>query len=149
MRPEARALLESARVARLATTSAQGTPHVVPVVFVADGDRLYVPLDAKKKRVEALELRRVKNIMAVPQAALLVDEYDEDWSKLRYLLIRGRAQLLSAGGDPRVARVHDLLREKYPPYRHTDPGTALIEIQPRRIIYWQNDGGFGRSGARR
>src|SRR5579884_2337470 len=83
------------RVARLATADAEGHPHVVPVCYAFDGKRFYTPLDEKPKSVEASKLRRVRNIEARHEASLLIDQYDDDWSRLGYVLVHGRADLLS------------------------------------------------------
>ncbi len=82
------------RVARLATSDAEGHPHVVPVCYTWDGARFVTPLDEKPKRVGDHALRRVRNIEARHEAALVIDRYDDDWSRLGYLLARGRADLL-------------------------------------------------------
>jgi PPOX class probable F420-dependent enzyme len=85
--PDDRAFLQQARVGRLATASGDGDPHVIPVCFVFDGTHLYSAIDAKPKRVAPPRLRRVQNLRANPRASLLVDHYDEDWTRLRYVLV--------------------------------------------------------------
>src|SRR2546425_10015489 len=82
------------RVARLATADGDGHPHVVPVCYAFDGARFYTPLDEKPKRVAGSELRRVRNIEARHEASLLIDQYDDDWSRLGYVLVHGRADVL-------------------------------------------------------
>ena len=91
------AFVQSQKVARLATSDADGHPHVVPVCFAFDGSRFYTPLDEKPKRVEQLQLRRVRNIEARHEAMLLIDRYDDDWSRLGYVQIYGPAGLLMPG----------------------------------------------------
>jgi len=135
--PEDRAFLHQARVGHLATASADGTPHVVPVCFVFDGACLYSPIDAKPKRVAAFKLRRVRNLRENPRVSLVVDHYEEEWERLRYVLIAGQGDLLEA--DAERERVHALLREKYPQYR-TMRGFGenfLVRIVPERIVTWQ------------
>jgi PPOX class probable F420-dependent enzyme len=101
LRPDDWAFLEEQRVGRLATAGADGRPHVVPVCFARRGDRLYVPVDAKPKRADPRALRRLRNVRERPAAALLVDRYDEDWSRLRWLLLYVRVGILEApAGDP-------------------------------------------------
>ncbi|TMC89571.1 MAG: TIGR03668 family PPOX class F420-dependent oxidoreductase, partial [Chloroflexi bacterium] len=73
------------RVARLATADAEGNPHVIPVCYAFDGSRFYTPLDEKPKRVAESKLRRVRNIAARPEVALVIDQYDDDWSRLGYV----------------------------------------------------------------
>src|SRR6266581_8749571 len=86
--------VHSQRVARLATADANGNPHVIPVCYAFDGTRFFTPLDEKPKRVAASKLRRVRNIEARPEVALVIDQYDDDWSRLGYVLVQGRAELL-------------------------------------------------------
>src|SRR2546425_8714195 len=87
------------RVARLATADGDGSPHVVPVCYAFDGTRFYTPLDEKPKRVAGTQLRRVRNIEARHEAALLIDQYDDDWSRLGYVLVHGRADLLQPDNE--------------------------------------------------
>ncbi len=134
--PEDRIFLEQARVGRLATASADGEPHVVPVCFVFDGTCLYSAIDAKPKRVAAARLRRLRNLRDNPRASLVVDHYDEDWARLRYVLVVGRAEILEAGPDHRRALA--LLQEKYPQYR-TMPGFGqgpVIRLILERVASW-------------
>jgi len=134
--PEDHMFLEEARVGRLATASADGAPHVIPVCFVFDGTCLYSAIDAKPKRVAAPKLRRLQNIQANPRASLLVDRYDEDWTRLRYVLVFGRAEILDPGPDRQRALA--LLREKYPQYRSmADFGQGpVIRLTPERVASW-------------
>ena len=74
------------RVARLATADADGHPHIVPVCYAYDGTHFYIPLDEKPKKVDESKLRRVRNIVARHEASLLIDQYDDDWSHLGYVL---------------------------------------------------------------
>lgn len=89
-------LVTDARVARLATIDfEEAKPHIVPVVFVFDGNSYYIPIDKKPKRDNDPErLRRVKNIQVNPNVALLIDEYHEDWSKLFFVMIQGKGSLI-------------------------------------------------------
>jgi PPOX class probable F420-dependent enzyme len=102
-------LVNSARVARLATIDFDETkPHIVPVVFVFDGNSYYIPIDKKsKKDYDPKRLRRVRNIQANPNVALLIDEYDEDWSKLFFIMIQGKGSLIgnfTGWDDGRIVR---------------------------------------------
>ena len=128
--------LEQARVARLATADSRGRPHLVPVCFAFDGRAFYTPLDRKPKQRPPDELRRVQNIKANPQVALLVDEYGEDWRRLWHILIRGRARLLRRGAHWRTA--HRLLKRKYPQYRTgwLPAEAPVIQILPKRMAAW-------------
>jgi PPOX class probable F420-dependent enzyme len=135
--PEDRAFLHQARVGRLATASAAGEPHVVPVCFVFDGKHVYSAIDSKPKRVAAARLRRLQNLRENPRASLVVDFYDEDWTRLRYVLVTGRAETLEAGQDRE--RALDMLREKYPQYQAMrDYGQGpVIRLAPERIVSWR------------
>ncbi len=134
--PEDRAFLLQSRVGHLATASGAGEPHVIPVCFVFDGAAVYSAIDAKPKRVEPRRLRRLENIRENPRASLVVDHYEEEWRRLRYLLLRGRAEILEAGPDREHALA--LLREKYPQYR-TMPGFGagpVIRLIPEKVQSW-------------
>ncbi|MBI4265669.1 MAG: TIGR03668 family PPOX class F420-dependent oxidoreductase [Acidobacteria bacterium] len=123
------------RVARLATADATGQPHVVPVVFAADVQRLYTPIDAKPKRVDPRQLRRVRNLLANPQVAVVVDEYDEDWSRLAWVLVTGRADIVERG-EAHAIGVR-LLEEKYPQYGAMPlDQRPVIVVTPARVTSW-------------
>ena len=127
--------LASALVGRLATADVTGAPHVIPVCYAFDGRVIYSVLDRKPKRAPLTRLRRVRNIQANPQVALVVDHYEDDWQRLGYLLVVGRAKLLLEG-DERDAAVR-LLREKYHQYRTMDvDANPVIKIVPDRVVGW-------------
>lgn len=112
---EARARFLGARVARLATADRLGRPHVVPIAFAVDGDRIYSAVDAKPKRTVAL--RRLANLRENPAAAVLVDHYDDaDWGALWWARADGRGRVL-APEDTEARRAVELLRERYPRQR--------------------------------
>jgi len=124
------------RVARLATADGDGHPHVVPVCYAFDGARFYTPLDEKPKRVAGRELRRVRNIEARHEASLLVDQYDDDWSRLGYVLVHGRADVLMPE-DAVHAYALVLLRERYRQYRTMALEThPVIVITPDHVVSW-------------
>jgi PPOX class probable F420-dependent enzyme len=116
LRPSERRFLLAHRVAHLATTDEHGRPHVVPVCFAVENETIYIPLDEKPKRVAPTALRRVRNLLANPDVALVVDDYAEDWQQLAYLLLRGTAGLLDPGSVEHAEAVR-LLRAKYPQYQ--------------------------------
>ena len=126
------------RVARLATSSVDGQPVVVPVCYVLHGERIYTPIDEKPKSVEPASLKRVRNIKANPAVALVVDDYSEDWGKLVYVLISGTAEIISPSEDSSEhARAVELLRDKYPQYRvMAIDERPIIKITPTRIKRW-------------
>jgi PPOX class probable F420-dependent enzyme len=128
--------LKQARVARLATVDARGRPHVVPICFVYDGAVFYTAVDRKPKRVKAERLARVRNIAATHQAALLVDEYFGDWTRLWYVLVRGRAEKVE--GTAERTRALRRLRGKYRQYAAgmLDEDALVIRIEPEKITVW-------------
>jgi len=131
-----RAKLEASRVARLATLDTERKPHAVPICFVCDGSLFYSAIDHKPKRVAASQLARLKNIKKTPQVALLVDQYDEDWTRLWYVLVRGEAELVSSVAERN--RAIKRLRAKYPQYdADMLPADApVLRITPVRITVW-------------
>ncbi len=137
---EAWRYLEEHRVAHLATVDAAGHPSVVPLCYATDGTAIYSALDDKPKRVPHEELRRVRDIRAHPEVALVVDDYSEEWAHLAYLLIRGLAEVLAPGGDEHAHAVA-LLRARYPQYRQTPiQERPVIRIQPLRTRFWRAGG---------
>ena len=130
------ALLRDARVGRLATADAAGRPLVVPVCYAFDGARCYSAVDAKPKSTR--NLRRLRNIADNPQVSLVVDVWDEDWSRLCWVIVEGRAEILGTGAE--FARAIDLLVAKYPQYRALplDRATgAVIVLTPGRVLAWR------------
>ena len=105
-----RQFLEAGRVARLATADASGRPHVVPICYALAETTVYFTIDEKPKRTP--RLKRLSNLRANPFAALVVDRYDEDWSRLAWVMLRGRAEILDAGPEHDAAQAD--LRARYP-----------------------------------
>ena len=130
--------LTEARVGRLATTDEEGHPHIIPVCYVYDGQAFYTALDTKPKLVAPERLARVRHIQAQPTVALLIDEYQEDWRQLWYVLIRGTAALLSETDRGEQAKARRLLKAKYPSYDAglLPDGALIIRILPTRITSW-------------
>ena len=115
-------------VGHLATTGRDG-PHVVAVVFCEVGEAIWIPIDGKPK--SGAKLKRVRNIEANGRASLLVDQYDEDWAKLRWVRVDGDAHVLKMPADVAAA-----FRVKYPQYRSTPLGDTCIRIGGRRSRGW-------------
>ena len=113
-------------------------PHIVPVCFVYDGKVFHTAIDQKPKRVAPERLTRLRNILAVPQVALLIDKYDEDWTQLWYVLIRGKAKLIPMSGHKERAWALRKLRAKYPQYAGTmlADDAPIIRISPGRTTSW-------------
>jgi PPOX class probable F420-dependent enzyme len=106
-----RAFLASQRVARLATADAAGRPHVVPICYALIRDEVYFTIDEKPKK-KPTALKRLANLRANPFAALVVDRYDEDWSRLGWVMVRGSARILESGAEHDQAQA--ALRQRYP-----------------------------------
>ena len=124
-----------ARVAHLATADRNGRPHVIPICFAFDGKTLYSPIDEKPKKISPLKLKRIINIRENPRVAVVIDHYDENWKKLAYVLITGRAAILLAGQKHKKAAL--LLRRKYPQYRRMAiDRRPMIRIVPTRATSW-------------
>jgi PPOX class probable F420-dependent enzyme len=134
--PGIRTKLETARVARLATVDAERRPHLVPICFACDKSVFYSAIDRKPKQVAPSQLARLKNIQETPQVAFLVDHYDEDWTRLWYVLVRGEAELVSASEE--LKRAIALLRAKYPQYDADmlADDAPVLRITPVRITAW-------------
>jgi PPOX class probable F420-dependent enzyme len=124
--------LAAARVARLATIDPDGRPHLVPIVFALDGDTLYSAVDRKPKR--STTLRRIENARARPDVTVLVDHYEDDWSRLWWIRLRGRARVLD-DGDERE-RALELLAAKYPQYRDEPPDGAVLAVDVVETRGW-------------
>jgi PPOX class probable F420-dependent enzyme len=124
--------LTAARVARLATTDPDGRPHLVPIVFALDGDTLYTAVDRKPKR--SSKLRRIENARARPDVTILVDHYDENWDRLWWIRLRGRARVLDHGDERERALA--LLQEKYPQYRAEPPEGAVLAVDVTEVLEW-------------
>jgi PPOX class probable F420-dependent enzyme len=124
------------RVGHLATTSATGKPHVMPVCYACDGVRFYIAIDEKPKQ-PGRTLKRVRNIEATGHAALVIDRYDDgDWSRLAWLHVRGTAEMLNPS-NPNHPRIIALLRERYAQYETMALEEApVIVITPERVTNW-------------
>ncbi len=132
----ARERFAAARVARLATVGADGTPHLVPVVFAVDGDTVYTAVDRKPKRTTAL--RRLANIAAEPRVCLLADHYEEDWSRLWWVRADGTARVLDPA-DPATGTALALLTARYPQYAEPPPG-PVVAVAVTRWAAWSGAG---------
>jgi PPOX class probable F420-dependent enzyme len=127
------ARLAQARVARLATIDPDGRAHLVPIVFAVEGDTLYSAVDRKPKRSRTL--RRIENARARPDVTVLVDHYDDDWSRLWWIRLRGRARVLDEGEE--CERALALLIAKYPQYRADPPAAPVLAVDVVDVREWQ------------
>ena len=136
-------IVEKARVARLATVDSECKPHLIPVVFVFDNNCYFIPIDEKHKRSTPEKLRRTKNIRQNSNVVLLIDEYNEDWTKLYFIAIQGNAiiiggKTLDQNEKVLLEKVHRLLYKKYLQYRKIGVGGYVIMIDPKKVISWMN-----------
>ena len=129
-----RRLVASARVGRLVTVAPDGRPRVVPFCFALDGDTLYSAVDHKPK--STVHLRRLDDIRRQPEATVLVDHYEEDWSRLWWVRVRGAARVVDAGAEQ--ARARDLLAAKYEQYRAVPPAGPVIVVAIEEWVGWSS-----------
>lgn len=118
-------------MARLATVTPEGAPHLVPVTFALDGDVVWWAVDAKPKRHR--HLRRLDNIAAEPRVSLLADHYADDWGELWWVRADGRAALAEGGEVDRARRA---LAERYAAYRRQAPEGPVVRVDVERWRWW-------------
>lgn len=102
------------------------------------GNRFFIPIDKKRKTIKPEKLRRVTNINENPNVALLIDEYDEDWTKLAFLMIQGKASIVSKSQDIQLQKAHKKLMIKYPQYQKIGLGEMCIIVKPEKVTSWRN-----------
>jgi PPOX class probable F420-dependent enzyme len=126
--------LANCRVGHLATADARATPHLVPVCFVVSDGALYITIDQKPKG-DVRALKRLKNILQNPRAAFVADRWDEDWTRLGWVMLRGPAEILADGAEH--DRAQALLRARYPQYRRMElHNLPVIAIRIDRVTSW-------------
>ncbi len=124
-------------VARLATADVNGQPHVIPFCYAFNGEHIYFVVDQKPKRQTGKPIKRIRNMLENPQAALVIDDYDDDWTQLAYVLITGTTALVT--DEAEYDRMLALLRERYPQYRAmalTFANNAMVRISPTKVHAW-------------
>ncbi|ETW24917.1 TIGR03668 family PPOX class F420-dependent oxidoreductase [Mycobacterium gastri] len=119
-------------VARLATITPAGTPHLVPVVFAVDRDLIFTAVDAKPKTTQ--RLRRLTNIESNPHVSLLVDDYDDDWTQLWWVRADGVAAIHHDGAAMQTG--YRLLRTKYPQYQSIPLNGPVVTVSVRHWSSW-------------
>ena len=126
--------LASRRVGHLATADARAAPHLVPVCFVVSDGAVYITIDQKPKG-DVRALKRLTNILENPRAAFVADRWDEDWTRLGWVMLRGPAEILPDGAEH--DRAQTLLRSRYPQYREMELGDLpVIAIRIERATSW-------------
>jgi PPOX class probable F420-dependent enzyme len=129
-----RRFLGQSRVAHLATAGRDNAPHLVPVCFCLDALSLYVTVDEKPKRTD-IPLKRLRNIQENPAVAVTVDRWDEDWTRLAWIMLRGPAEILAHGDEH--DRAQDQLRLRYPQYRTMVLAPLpVIAVRIQRVLAW-------------
>jgi PPOX class probable F420-dependent enzyme len=129
-----RGFLDRSRVGHLATADRSGAPHVIPVCYAVSEDTLYITIDEKPKRHD-VPLKRLRNILENPQAAFVADHYDEDWRRLGWVMLRGKAEILETGAEHDQAQ--ELLRARYPQYRAMNLAELpVIALRIERATSW-------------
>jgi PPOX class probable F420-dependent enzyme len=132
-----RTFLLTQRVGHLATADSRAIPHVVPVCFTISQGTLYITVDEKPKRVAGAALKRVRNIERNPMVAIVVDRYDEDWTRLGWVMLRGRAEILRAGTEH--DRAQELLRSRYRQLAAMQIAERpVIAVRLERVTSWGN-----------
>jgi PPOX class probable F420-dependent enzyme len=122
------------RVGHLATADAGGAPYLVPVCFGLAGATLYITIDEKPKRRGA-QLKRVRNILENPRAAFIVDRYDEDWTRLGWVMLRGSAEILESGDEH--DRAQTMLRARYAQYQAMNlADLPVIALRIAHVASW-------------
>ena len=129
-----RSFVETRRVGHLATADASGAPYLVPVCFALAETSLYITIDEKPKRQDR-PVKRVRNILENPHAAFTVDRWDENWTRLGWVMLRGQADILEAGAEHDAAQ--ELLRGRYPQYRMMNlAGLPVIALRIYHVASW-------------
>ena len=132
-----RRFVETCRVGHLATADVGGAPYLVPVCFALDELALYITIDEKPKRASARPLKRLRNLIENPSVAFVADRYDEDWQRLGWIMLRGRADILADGVEH--DRAQALLRERYPQYRTMELAELpVIALRITQVTSWGN-----------
>jgi PPOX class probable F420-dependent enzyme len=130
-----RRFVTAQRVGHLATADRDAVPHVVPVCFALSDDVLYITIDEKPKRQPAVRLKRLRNMAENPAVALIFDRYDEDWMRLGWVMLHGRAEILANGAEHDTAQV--LLRSRYPQLAQMRiADQAVIAVRITRSVHW-------------
>jgi PPOX class probable F420-dependent enzyme len=129
--------LTTLRVGRLATADSSAVPHVVPVCYAISDSTLYITIDEKPKKTVGQPLKRLRNIAENPAVAVVVDRYDEDWELLGWIMVRGRAEILTGGVEHRDAQASLGSR-----YRQLEAmrieQCPVIAVRVDRVISWGN-----------
>jgi PPOX class probable F420-dependent enzyme len=130
-------LLEDVPVAHLGLLDPDGRPRVLPVTFARFGDALWSAVDDKPKGRPGERLARVRWLRERPAAALTVDRYDDDWTRLAWVQVLGDVEILETRSHEEAL---EALAARYPAYREREPGGPLLKLRPKRLLWWRASG---------
>jgi PPOX class probable F420-dependent enzyme len=128
-------LLDQARVARLAYLDGDDRPRVLPVTFAVAGGAVWSAIDEKPKRRP--EPARVEYLRRRPEASLVVDEYSDDWTRLAWVQLLGRIDVVPAGSAPDAMGA---LAARYSQYAERTPPGPLLRLTVERTLHWRAAG---------
>jgi PPOX class probable F420-dependent enzyme len=120
------------KVARMATTGRDQKPHIVPITFAIEDQVLYFAVDGKPKRT--IDLKRLRNIAANPAVSILVDHYEDEWDRLWWVRLDGRARILTDHDE--IDRALNLLAARYPQYRTSRPDGPVVAVAIGHASGW-------------
>ena len=136
---QVRRFLNNHRVARFATAEPGGQPHVVPICYAVSDGSVYFTIDEKPKRLTDKPLKRIKNLQQNPYVALVIDRYEEDWTRLGWVMVQGEAALLDRGEEHATAQ--RLLKARYPQLEEMEiSDLPVIGVRIKRVVSWGNLG---------
>jgi PPOX class probable F420-dependent enzyme len=121
-------------VARLGIADDEGSPRVLPVTFAVIDQTIVTAIDHKRKSVPSERLARVRWLKARPRAALTVDHYDDDWSRLQWVQAIGVVTIIDAADAPEAVAA---LTARYAAYRERPPSGPVLSLAPDRILWWR------------
>ena len=136
-------LLEAEPVGHLGLLDDDGRPRVLPITFALVGGSVWSAVDDKPKRVPGSELARVRWLRANPNAALTVDSYSDDWSRLAWVQLIGEVAIVELQGEGAAL---EALASRYPAYRERRPQGPLLKLSPERAVWWRAEGGGTGAG---
>ena len=135
--PRIRRFIETHRVAHLATVNAEGHPSVIPICYAFPDGVFYSAIDEKPKTLSSSRLQRIQNIRSNPNAALVIDDYSEDWEALAWLHVRCLAEILEPGATDEHSTAIAALRVRYPQYSSMRiESRPVIKLVPQRLRFW-------------
>ena len=139
----ARELLHRSPLGHLSYLDDRNRPRVLPVTFALVGADVWTAIDHKPKRRPADEIARVRYLRRRPEAALCVDHYEHDWSRLAWVQVLGSVEVMGSaavsdpGADGVVVAALERLRAKYDSYAENPPGGPFLRLAAERVLCWR------------